>query len=92
MHLGTIDHHDIQDSIYAFCILAGSWISNHLDAFHHRGRHRLQYFLGILRQTGVQMAVLIDFEAIVPLYEDVILTINSHHRHLAQHVDHSLGF
>ena len=38
------------------------------------------------------MPVLVYLETAVTFYLDVILAIHSHHRHLAQHIEHSQSF
>ena len=90
VELRAVHHHDVQDGIHALGILAGTRVGDDLYSSDHRGGHSLQHLLGILRQIGVVVAVLIDFEVAVALHEDVVLTVHRHHRHFAQHVEHGL--
>ena len=83
-------HDDVENGIDTLRILAGSRVGDDFDALHHRGWHRLQDFLGVLRQAGVQVAVLVNAEVAVALHRNIVLAVDRHHRHLAQHVHHRL--
>ena len=82
-HLVALHHDDVQNGVHTFGILTGSGVGDDLNALHHRGRHRLEYLLGILRQARVVVSVLVHAEARVALHRDVILSVHAHHWHLA---------
>ena len=90
VHHPAVHHHQIQNGANAFCVLARPRVCDHFYAFHHGCGHGFQDFLGVFRHTGVEVAVLVNLVVAASFHEDVLLAINSHHRHFAQQVKHVL--
>ena len=81
---------DIQDATHAFGIVLRSRVGNDLDAFDRIGGHTLQHFLRIVCHHLVRLVVHIHLERTGAVHLYIVLAIDSNHRHLTKHLDHSI--
>ena len=84
--------YDIKHTSHPLGIIFCARIGNNLYLLNSRSRISFEYHRRIGTHHLVGLAVNIHLKAGISVHLDVILTINRHHRHLAQHFKHSVGF
>ena len=86
-HASVVLHHDVQNVIRSLCVLEGTWVGDDLYALYHACRHGFQHLADVLAgKRWVWMAVAVDFVVGRTSHQYIVLSVNAHHRHFAQHV------
>ena len=81
---------DIQDATHAFGIILRPRVSNDLDTLDRIGWHAFEHFLRIVCHHLVWLVVHIHLERTGTVHLYIVLAIDSDHRHLTKHLDHSI--
>ena len=86
-------HFDIEHTHGAFGIILGAGRGDDFYALHHRGWHRLGNLREIALEHLIRFTIDIDLKVGGAFHRDFVLSVDSDHRHLAEHVEerHRLG-
>ena len=82
----TCVHDNVEDGGHPFGIVLGSRLGDNLNAPDHAGGDGLEHILGVAVECGVRVAVLVNLERRGAFHFNLVLRVNAHQRHLAQHV------
>ena len=83
--------YDVQNAAHAFRIVFRTRVGDYFYFLNAVGGHAFEYLLGIVRHHLVGFVVHIYLERTGTVYLYVVLAVDSHHRHFAQHVYHGVG-
>ena len=83
--------HNVENAGGALRVVLGAGVGNDLDLLDGRRRIVLEDERRIGAHHLVWFTVNVDFESAAAVYLDVVLAVDGHHGHLAQHVEHGVG-
>lgn len=73
----------------SFSIILGTRIGDNLNVLHVAGRHTAQCLFWIASDDSTQSSVHINLELRGAVYCDIVPSVHTHHRDLAQYVQHA---
>ena len=84
-------HDDVQHAARSLSVVGSTRVGDDLNVLDGRGGHVLEDHAGVLREHGIGLAIHIHLEVRLAVHGDVVLSVNRHHGHFTQHVEHGVG-
>ena len=79
---------DVEHAADSFCVISCARIGHHFNILDEACRHHLEYHRRIAGNHRIRLPVHIDLKTAASVYSDIILSVNRHHRHFSEHVEH----
>ena len=80
----------VEDTTDTFCVVFSTRLGDDLYLLDSRCRHCFKHLLGVLAEHWVGTSVDIYLKVSTAIYFDVVIAIDSDHRHLTKHFDDSI--